>query len=445
MANNAFIDVSFDNFLVLDTSNISVNWSSLGNNSYRFEIGNVGIDEYGTIPLSVYVSCSATLGQTHCSSAQIFPVSNCLLPAWNGAVINVNATCNNDSVIFTINNSGAANSSGLYYYIVQDTLITSTGNIAVSAGQSTPIVIPTPNGSTYTLVVQQEPGYPALLGDSLLSVSIEGCGGNINTGIVTQFSNYDGSPFLDIDCRMNIGAYDPNDKQGFPAGFGPNNYITPYTTLDYLIRFQNTGTDTAFTVIIRDTIPNELDINSIIPGASSHNYTYFIHGENAQVIDFVFNNIQLPDSNVNEPASNGFVKFKIQQSANNPLGTVIENKAGIYFDFNEPVITNTTHHLLGEDFIGSNVVSVQQQKHTVPFMVKVFPNPSGDDVYFEVHSTLSGNYQLELIDALGSQVMMRNLSNFKTTINKGSLPAGVYFYRIGNAQGNSTYGKLIIK
>ncbi|MFN7690359.1 MAG: T9SS type A sorting domain-containing protein, partial [Bacteroidota bacterium] len=159
----------------------------------------------------------------------------------------------------------------------------------------------------------------------------------------------------------------------------------------------------------------------------------------------VFNNIQLPDSNVNEPASNGFVKFKIQQSANNPLGTVIENKAGIYFDFNEPVITNTTHHLLGEDFIGSNVVSVQQQKHTVPFMVKVFPNPSGDDVYFEVHSTLSGNYQLELIDALGSQVMMRNLSNFKTTINKGSLPAGVYFYRIGNAQGNSTYGKLIIK
>lgn len=445
VANNAFIDVSFDNFLVLDTSNISVNWSSLGNNSYRFEIGNVGIDEYGTIPLSVYVSCSATLGQTHCSSAQIYPVSNCLLPAWNGAVINVNATCNNDSVIFTINNSGAANSSALYYYIVQDTLITSTGNIAVSAGQSTPIVIPTPNGSTYTLVVQQEPGYPAVLGDSLLSVSIEGCGGNINTGIVTQFSNYDGSPFLDIDCRMNIGAYDPNDKQGFPAGFGPNNYITPNTTLDYLIRFQNTGTDTAFTVIIRDTIPNELDITSIIPGASSHNYTYFIHGENAQVIDFVFNNIQLPDSNVNEPASNGFVKFKIQQSANNPLGTVIENKAGIYFDFNEPVITNTTHHLLGEDFIGSNVVSVQQPKHTVPFMVKVFPNPSGDDVYFEVHSTLSGNYQLELIDALGSQVMMRNLSNFKTTINKGSLPAGVYFYRIGNAQGNSTYGKLIIK
>ncbi|MFN7691541.1 MAG: hypothetical protein ACK5QU_10710, partial [Bacteroidota bacterium] len=114
VANNAFIDVSFDNFLVLDTSNISVNWSSLGNNSYRFEIGNVGIDEYGTIPLSVYVSCSATLGQTHCSSAQIFPVSNCLLPAWNGAVINVNATCNNDSVIFTINNSGAANSSALY-------------------------------------------------------------------------------------------------------------------------------------------------------------------------------------------------------------------------------------------------------------------------------------------------------------------------------------------
>jgi hypothetical protein len=59
-----------------------------------------------------------------------------------------------------------------------------------------------------------------VLGDSLVSVSIEGCGGNINTGVVTQFSSYDGSPFLDIDCRMNIGAYDPNDKQGFPLGYG---------------------------------------------------------------------------------------------------------------------------------------------------------------------------------------------------------------------------------
>jgi hypothetical protein len=444
-ANNAYIDVNFDNFLVLDTASISVSYTPLGNNSYRFNIGDVEIGECGNITLIVYVSCSATLGQTHCSSAQIFPISNCLLPAWTGAVIELNAACTNDSVQFTINNSGAAASSVLNYYVIQDTLIAITGNISLAAGQSTPITIPTPNGSTYTLVIQQEPGYPAVLGDSLLSVSIEGCGGNINTGIVTQFSNYDGSPFLDIDCRMNIGAYDPNDKQAFPLGFGPNNYITPFTTLDYLIRFQNTGTDTAFTVIIRDTIPNELDITSIVPGASSHAYTYFIHGENAQVIDFVFNNIQLPDSNVNEPASNGFVKFKIQQKANNPLGTVIENKAGIYFDFNEPVITNTTHHLLGEDFIGSNLVSIKPSKLSAPLLVKVFPNPSGDDVYFEVHSTHSENYQLELIDALGSQVMVRNLSNHKTTINKGSLPAGVYFYRIWDAQGNSTYGKLIIK
>ena len=83
---------------------------------------------------------------------------------------------------------------------------------------------------------------------------------------------------------------------------------------------------------------------------------------NLQLFDFIFNNIQLPDSNVNEPASHGFVKFKINQRANNPLGTVIENKAGIYFDFNEAVITNSTHHVLGENFVESNLVGLSTQK-----------------------------------------------------------------------------------
>ena len=88
--------------------------------------------------------------------------------------------------------------------------------------------------------------------------------------------------------------------------------------------------------------------------------------------DFIFNNIQLPDSNVNEPASHGFVKFKINQRANNPLGTVIENKAGIYFDFNEAVITNSTHHVLGENFVESNLVGLSTQKSNNAFHLNRF-------------------------------------------------------------------------
>lgn len=445
VANNAYIDVNFDSFLTLDTNNIPVNWTLLAPNIYRFNIGSVGIGSCGTIPLTVMVSCTAALNQTHCSNAQIFPTSNCLLPTWTGAVINVNAACVNDSIVFTLSNSGATSSSVLNYSIMQDTIEVGSNAFTLGAGQSNQVIIPAPNGATYTLVADQETGYPAVLGDSFVSVSIEGCGGSINTGIVTQFNSYDGSPFLDIDCRMNIGAYDPNDKQGFPAGYSSNHYITANTVLDYQIRFQNTGTDTAFTIVVRDTIPSSLAISTINPGSSSHPYTYMIHGENTQVVDFIFNNIQLPDSNVNEPASHGFIKFKINQRPNNPLGTVIENKAGIYFDFNEAVITNSTHHILGENFVESNLVGLSTHKTDNEIAVHVYPNPSHYHVTFEISGQKQGNYRVELFNTIGASVLKSNTSNNKMIIEKGTLPAGIYFYQVSNQNGNVGNGKLIIE
>jgi hypothetical protein len=440
-ANNAYIDVAFDSYLEVDTLNLPFAWSSLGNNSYRFDIGTVGIGECGSIPVTVYVSCNALLGQTHCSEATIFPVSNCLLPAWTGAVINVNAACVNDSVIFTITNSGAIGSSPLNYNILQDTVMVSTGSFTLVAGQSTTLIFPTPNGSTFILNAQQEPGYPALLGDSLLSVSIEGCGGNLNAGVVTQFSQYDGSPFLDIDCRMNIGAYDPNDKSPFPVGYGANHYITPATVLDYQIRFQNTGTDTAFTVIIRDTISNFLDITTLQAGSSSHPYTYFVHGDNIQVVDFVFQNIQLPDSNVNEPASHGFIQFSIHQKNANPLGTLIENTAGIYFDFNEPVITNTTMHQIEENFVDMNLVGLSKKSFEMNGC-RVYPNPANDFTTIELLGDPKGPFQLELISALGNTIQKSSHTDPKIILNRGQIPSGIYAYRILGQDGLVATGKI---
>ena len=108
-----------------------------------------------------------------------------------------------------------------------------------------------------------------------------------------------------------------------------------------MIRFQNTGTDTAYRVVVLDTLSTYLDIETIRLGMSSHNYRFFVDGnEDFQVLRFEFENINLPDSTTDEPASNGFIKFKINQKANNAIGTLIKNSAAIYFDFNSPIITN---------------------------------------------------------------------------------------------------------
>ena len=68
-------------------------------------------------------------------------------------------------------------------------------------------------------------------------------------------------------------------KWAFPLGFGDENYIYRGQDIEYLIRFQNTGTDTAFFVTIRDTLSDFLDITTVRPGASSHNYNFTVSEE----------------------------------------------------------------------------------------------------------------------------------------------------------------------
>ncbi|MEM1358214.1 MAG: SdrD B-like domain-containing protein, partial [Bacteroidota bacterium] len=142
------------------------------------------------------------------------------------------------------------------------------------------------------------------------------------------------------DQRLRC-AIDPNDKLVSPSR--PEASNSNYTQFDewltYTIRFQNTGTDTAFNVRIEDQLPAELDFATFTPLASSDPYRTVID-KSGRVI-FYFDNIMLPDSNVNEPASHGFITFEIQALAGQEEFTLARNTAGIYFDFNAPVITNT--------------------------------------------------------------------------------------------------------
>ncbi|MBL7941110.1 MAG: hypothetical protein JNL43_17270 [Flavobacteriales bacterium] len=138
--------------------------------------------------------------------------------------------------------------------------------------------------------------------------------------------------------QLVTGSYDPNDKLATTSMGGNSTWlINEDEWIDYTIRFQNTGTDTAFNVIITDTLPSTLDPASITWGAGSHAHSRSLIGQG--VLKFIFPNILLPDSNVNEPLSHGFISFRIRPYLPVVPGTVIENTANIYFDFNPPVIT----------------------------------------------------------------------------------------------------------
>ncbi len=438
-AEDAYVVVTLDAFLSPLVS--SLPYTSLGNGALRFEVGDLASGECGSFYFFALLSCDAVLGQTHCSEAHIYPDSSCIPnnAQWSGASLRVSSECQPDSLHFRIENVGSGNMPNMLDYIViEDQVMVMSAPVQLNAGEFITVSVPA-NGSTWRVEVEQEPFHP---GQSSPAVSVEGCttGSSFSTGFVTLFPADDGDEFVDIDCKENVASSDPNDKHAFPSGYGVEHYILPGTPLEYQIRFQNTGNDTAFTVRIVDTLSSWLNPATIRPGASSHPYTWDLSG--AGVLTFLFENILLPDSNVNEAASHGFVKFTINHATDAPLETVIENTADIYFDFNDAVVTNTTFHRLGEHFVSVELEPSQQQG----FQVLVSPNPFADVALLEVKGRLQSTpLHLQVFDLQGKIQLEMETQGSIFELKKGALAAGLYIFTIDQAGKNIRTGKLIIQ
>ncbi|MBI1266269.1 MAG: T9SS type A sorting domain-containing protein [Cryomorphaceae bacterium] len=142
-----------------------------------------------------------------------------------------------------------------------------------------------------------------------------------------------------------VCSYDPNDKYCVPEGYAEPHFILGTEELEYRIRFQNTGDSYAQNVLVVDQLDaTKLDISTFNPVFASHDYSTILNG-NGQ-LEFHFDNIVLPDSATDEPGSQGYVVFRIQPLAGLIGGDVINNTASIYFDDNDPIITNTTYHTI---------------------------------------------------------------------------------------------------
>jgi uncharacterized repeat protein (TIGR01451 family) len=138
--------------------------------------------------------------------------------------------------------------------------------------------------------------------------------------------------------QVVTGAFDPNDKAVNLEG---NIAIEKKSqALEYTIRFQNTGNDTAFNVRIDDRLSDKLDIRSFELVSSTHKVKPVIG--NDRLLSFYFDHILLVDSFQNEPLSHGAVQFRIKPMPTVQVNDSITNSAAIYFDYNAPIITNTT-------------------------------------------------------------------------------------------------------
>lgn len=257
-----------------------------------------------------------------------------------------------------------------------------------------------------------------------------------NSVIVTPLNDNYPSNNIDTLHQTVVGSWDPNDKQGTPSGIGEAGIIAPNTELSYTIRFQNTGSAPAVNVVLIDTISNEFILESIRMNVASHDYTMHID-INTRVVRWTFNGIMLPDSTSDLEGSNGFVNFSISPVQNQLDGTVLNNFADIYFDFNEPVRTNTTIHTIDRlTGIAENILNSD---------VEVYPNPFSNSTQFLVNTKDKSSAQVQIFNALGEKLAEFNVESGKPTLfNALDFTAGMYFYKVNSKQGVSS-GKLIIR
>ncbi len=218
--------------------------------------------------------------------------------------------------------------------------------------------------------------------------------------------------------RQVVGAYDPNDKQVTPAYLLPDEAeLRP--SLVYTVRFQNTGNYPADFVIIRDTLSDDLDLASFRFIGASHPCTWEILPGKILVVHFA--DINLPDSLSNEPESHGIVRFSIRPRAAFPLGHTVENTASIYFDFNDPIQTNTATTQVVYFLPGDGA-----PPETGAMIVR--PNPASWTFYAAWKNPAPEGSILRLLDLRGLPFLQLNLDAGQTNaaIDVSYIPEGVY-------------------
>lgn len=227
-----------------------------------------------------------------------------------------------------------------------------------------------------------------------------------------------------------VNSFDPNDKLVTPTGIEAEGFIlTTQKELDYTVRFQNTGTAPAIFIVVRDTVDSHVDMATFRPAGQSHPYSLSV--EEDSILVFTFEDIYLPDSTSDLTGSQGYLSFSIKLEDDLSPGTTIRNSAGIYFDFNEPIITNevvntlytqpevgisSADSLCSGSLIYGNIIEAGMPPYDFVWSDgSVFSQENSDSS--SIQAAESGWYQLTVTDQFGfSATDSVNISVFESPV-----------------------------
>jgi len=401
---------------------------------YRIAIEPLAPGQTGSFYITDSLGCENGLNSYACVEASYVQIPGCYdnPDEWDRSDLEVHAACS-DSITasFTISNSGIGNmSQPMPFEVRRNGLLEDSGVLQLASGASSTYSYSN-NNDLLTFVVWETAANPF----NSLAWDMSDCNSALFFGGGSPaYAIQDQQPWLDIDCEVVIGAYDPNDKFAWPFGAGEASQIERYDELEYRIRFQNTGNDTAFTVVLVDTLSNLLNPETIRFTGNSHPYTYTIEN---QILNIRFENIQLPDSASNPEGSIGYIRFMLEQNQDNPVNYAIQNFADIYFDFNPPIRTNTAVRTVGEVALVTNTTFESEG-------LNIYPNPAKNEVFIGLPADDDKAGVIEMFDLYGKRVMIQPLqASTRNRIELSGLSAGVYLLQVRTAKA-SYFGKFVM-
>lgn len=227
--------------------------------------------------------------------------------------------------------------------------------------------------------------------------------------------------------QIVINSLDPNDKtclQGetiSPANIGEYLY--------YNINFENIGTAEAINVVVRDVINSQqFDVESLQLIYASHPVQARLNGN---IIEFIFQNINLPSSILDPIGGHGNVLFKIRTLSTLQPGEMVSNTANIFFDYNHPIATNEARTTFAE---------LKRNEFGSDSSIALYPNPAKDLVSIQADSSVKS---IELFDLQG-RILQHTSENKKAMmLDVSGRPDGIYFLRITTAKGSAV--KKLVK
>ncbi len=230
--------------------------------------------------------------------------------------------------------------------------------------------------------------------------------------------------------QIASNSLDPNDKTVLEG-----ESITPEQAdgyLHYVVRFQNTGSAPAEFVKIRDFIDDDLDIGTIEVIAASHPVTTSVQN---RLVEFGFDNINLPAESADEPNSHGYVAFRIKPASGWAIGTDFENTANIYFDYNFPITTNT---------VTTTVTVLGTSQFDLADNIRLYPNPAGGSVTIDLNDGIRVE-SISVFNLLGQLVKMipPAFDGNSMTADISALNTGTYLISIVSDKGKTS--KKLIK